>query len=382
MDTVPNIAIIGGGLGGLVLARVLQVHGITATVYELEASAQARDQGGTLDMHDESGQLALREAGLFTEFQQLMRPEGEALRIFDKAQKLLLEQTETAGEQTRPEIDRTALRRLLINSLEPQRIVWGHKVSTARTLENGQHEVVFTDGTSIIVDVLIGADGAWSKIRPLLSPAKPEYSGISFFELHLSEVDQKNPEAAALVGRGTMFALSDQKGLIGQRNGNRSVRIYAALRVAENWLTTSGIDWNNPLTAKTALLAEFNDWSAELQNLIKNADDQITPRGIYALPTGHHWQRVPGVTLLGDAAHVMSPFAGEGANLAMLDATELALAIAEYSDDLETAFSKYEAKLFGRSAEVAGESASNLEMFFSKDAPGNVVDLFNSLSQL
>src|SRR5208283_3713205 len=113
--------------------------------------------------------------------------------------------------------------------------------------------------------------------------------------------------------------------------------------------------------ARGVLLKEFADWSIELKDLIRNCDDTIIPRLIYALPIGHSWAHSRGVTLLGDAAHVMSPYAGEGANLAMLDATELALAIAEHGDDVESALTRYEAAMFPRGEVAAEKSAQGLE---------------------
>ena len=80
----PSIAIVGAGLGGLVLARVLQIHGIPFTVYELDVTADARKQGGSLDMHEESGQFALRTAGLYERFRRQTHPQGEAMRVLDK----------------------------------------------------------------------------------------------------------------------------------------------------------------------------------------------------------------------------------------------------------------------------------------------------------
>lgn len=370
--TTPTIGIIGGGLGGLMLARVLRVHGLQATVYEGDAAADARSQGGTLDLHDVSGLRAIRAAGLYETFCGLARPEGEATRILDKAGTLWLDEAASSAA-TRPEIDRTALRDMLIASLEPGSIAWGHKLAAATALENGQHGLTFTNGHSTTVDLLVGADGAWSKVRPLLSAARPEYTGIAFLELQLSDVDQTHPACAALVGQGTMFALSDNKGLIAQRNGGSRIRVYVALRVPEGWISSAGIDWGDVPAARGALLDLFGDWSAGLRDLIVRADDTLTPRLIYALPIGHAWRRVPGVTLLGDAAHLMSPFAGEGANLAMLDAAELALAIAAHPGDLERALEQYEAALFPRSAEAAAESALGLEICFNAQAPQDLI---------
>lgn len=372
--TTPTIGIVGGGLGGLVLARVLQIHGIPSTVYEGDASADVRSQGGSLDMHEESGQFALHTTGLYQEFRRLTHPQGEAMRVLDKAGTVLIDQAPVGGEGGRPEIDRTALRRLLIASLDPERIAWGHKLIAVGSLDGGRHALTFADGSTTVVDLLIGADGTWSKVRPLLSTAKPEYCGISYVELHLADVDERHPDSAALVGPGLMFALSDNKAMIG--HGGKHIHLGASLRVPQDWVASSGVDWSDAPAARSALLRAFADWSNELTDLIRNCDDTIIPRLIYALPSGHAWERVPGVTLLGDAAHVMSPYAGEGANLAMLDAAELALAIVAHGGEIETALTQYEAAMFPRSAAAAAQSAQGLDMCFAANAPQGMVDFF------
>jgi 2-polyprenyl-6-methoxyphenol hydroxylase-like FAD-dependent oxidoreductase len=370
MDS-PSIAIVGAGLGGLVLARVLQLHGIDSTVYELDTAADTRRQGGSLDMHEESGQFALREAGLYEGFRRLTHPQGERLRLLDRTGTVLIDE---GGEGGRPEIDRTDLRDLLITALDPGRIVWGHKVTEVGTLGDGRHELTFANGTGVPTDLLVGADGTWSKVRPLLSPATPEYCGISYLELHIANVRERYPESAALVGPGMMLALSDNKAMMG--HGGRHVHLGASLRVPEDWTVSGGVDWSDTPAAREALLKEFADWSPELTDLVRNCDEPIVPRLIHALPIGHSWARVPGVTLVGDAAHVMSPYAGEGANLAMRDAAELALALVECGADIETALPRYETAMFPRSREAAEGSARGLDMCFADDAPRAAVEFF------
>ncbi|GAB2856169.1 FAD-dependent monooxygenase [Actinoallomurus bryophytorum] len=372
--STPSIAIVGGGPSGLVLARILQMHGIESTVYEGDASADARSQGGSLDLHEESGQFALREAGLHERFLTLTHPEGETMRVLDKASTVFIHHEPEGGYGGRPEIDRTALRDLLIESLDPGRVAWGHKVTAARSLDDGRHELTFADGGSTTVDLLVGADGTWSKVRPLVSAVTPEYAGISYLELRLTDVRTRHPDSAALFGPGIMFALSDDKALIG--HGGTDVHVGASLRVPKDWTATRGVDWSDAAAARALLLAEFADWSTELTDLIRNCDDTIVPRLIYALPTGHSWSRVPGVTLVGDAAHVMSPYAGEGANLALLDGAELALALVAHQDDIETALLEYETAMFPRAAAAAAGSAQGLDMCFAPDSPRAMVEFF------
>jgi len=214
-------------------------------------------------------------------------------------------------------------------------------------------------------------------VRPLVSAARPDYCGISYLELRLSHIVERYPALAALVGPGIFFALSDNKAMVG--HGGASLHLGVSLRVPRDWIVSSGVDWSNAHAAREALLTEFADWSPSLTDLIRHCDDTITPRLIYALPRGHSWPRVPGVTLLGDAAHVMSPYAGEGANNAMLDAAELALAIIGRPDGLEAALSQYEEAMFPRATEAADMSAQGLDMCFSPHAPREMVDFFASI---
>jgi 2-polyprenyl-6-methoxyphenol hydroxylase-like FAD-dependent oxidoreductase len=376
MTTHYPIAIIGAGLGGLTLARVLHLNGIESAVFDLDASATARGQGGMLDMHVESGQAALRAAGLYDEFRTLVHQGGQAMRILDSSGTVRLaeeDEDNEGDEDDRPEINRRDLRDLLLHALPDGTVHWGAKITGARPIGDGRHEVTLADGNSFTTDLLIGADGAWSRVRPLVSDAKPEYAGLSFVEFSLEQADARHPVAAGLVGPGMMMALGDSRGFLAHRETDGSLHIYSALMVPADWSTS--IDFTDTGKVKATLLEAFEGWSDDLRALVTDADTALVGRPIHALPVGHRWERVPGVTLLGDAAHLMSPFAGEGANLAMLDGAELAEAIARNADP-ETALAEYEADLFPRSEAAAQGSADNMLMSFAPDSPQGILDFF------
>ncbi|MCD9595069.1 NAD(P)/FAD-dependent oxidoreductase [Streptomyces sp. 8ZJF_21] len=372
-----HVTIIGAGLGGLTLARVLHVHGIPATVYEADSSPMARAQGGMLDIHDYNGQLALDAAGLMDEFRGLILEGRQAIRILGRDGAVLFDQPDD-GTGGRPEVQRGELRRILLESLPAGTVRWGHKVSGVRSLGGGRHEVTFADGGTVVTGLLVGADGAWSRVRPLLSDATPEYAGTSSVETYLFDADTRHPASAKAVGGGSMFALAPGKGILAHRESGGTLHTYVALSRPQDWF--AAIDFTDSAAATARIAREFDGWAPELTALITDGETAPVPRPYNALPVEHRWERVPGVTLLGDAAHLAIPN-GEGANLAMLDGAELGKAIAAHPDDIETGFAEYEKALFPRSAEVVAEGNLLQQRLFDDNAPHSLIDMFTEHEQ-
>ncbi|MFF3090433.1 FAD-dependent oxidoreductase [Streptomyces nojiriensis] len=350
MSTTPRIAIAGAGLGGLVCARVLQQHGVPVTVFERETDPRSRSQGGTLDIDEDTGQAALRAAGLFDEFLALSRPEGQEWRLYDRHATLIRHDRAGEGDLSRPEIDRGRLRALLLDSLAPGTVRWGHSVKAVTPLPRGTARLHHHhDRTGQDFDLVIGADGAWSRVRPALSDAQPAYAGVTMVEARFNDVDHRHPDIAHLVGRGTMSAKAGRRSLVLQRNSNGHVRAYINFRGPQDW--HAGLDLADTESVRAHLLAQYQGWHESLLGILRDNEGDFINRPMFVLPVHHSRQRVPGITLLGDAAHLMPPV-GVGANLALLDGAELAQAVIDHPT-VDEALDAYESVMFPRATDNA-----------------------------
>jgi 2-polyprenyl-6-methoxyphenol hydroxylase-like FAD-dependent oxidoreductase len=375
MHMQPRIAIVGGGPGGLILARILHVHGLAATVFERDAHSLERPQGGTLDLHDESGLLALERAGLTAAFQSIARYEDQGTRLLDKNGRVLFEDSGTV-DGNRPEVDRTALRAMLLNALPNDCVRWGCTLREVLPQGDGTWMLGFDGHREGPFDLVVGADGAWSRIRPLLSPYKPQYSGLTFVEFGIDDVDNRHPALSRLVGRGKVGVEGDGKEIIAQRNGHAHIRGYAVFRVPTDW-TVKRFDFTSPAAVRDGLIKEFDGFAEEILDLFRASNDHFVTRPIHALPVGHCWANQRGLTLIGDAAHVMSPFGGEGVNAAMLDAAELAQQLVGNAV-WTSAVAAYETHMFERVVEAAEGSADAAATQLSHDGQALTIEMYRS----
>jgi 2-polyprenyl-6-methoxyphenol hydroxylase-like FAD-dependent oxidoreductase len=369
-----QIAIVGGGPGGLTLARLLQLKGANVKVYERDLNKNARVQGSPLDLHEESGLAAIRKANLLDEFKKNFRPGADKMLIVNENAEIFFSDHETkqdedfGSESFRPEIDRGPLRKMLLESLQQGTVVWdSHFISMEK--QNEGWMLHFKNGVSAYADIVIAADGANSKVRPYITNIKAFYSGVTMLEGNVHNSKKAIPHIDALLNGGKIMAFGNKKNLLLGQKGDGNSGFYASFKVDENWASDSGLDYSD----KTQLLAwfkkQYSEWSSIWYELFENAETPFIPRPIYCMPLDQTWEALPNLTMLGDAAHVMPPFAGEGANMAMLDALELSECLtSEKFENVQSAISAYENKMRKRAATAAQESLENGDKMHSEKA--------------
>ncbi|MFH9089768.1 FAD-dependent oxidoreductase [Streptomyces sp. NPDC017673] len=366
-----RIAVVGSGPAGLTFARVLHRHGHPVAVLERDSAPDARPPGGTLDLHEGLGQLAMDKAGLLAEFRALSRPEGQAMRILDTAGAVLRDWRPRPDDRAHPEIDRGRLRDLLLGPLDVQ---WGRGVTRVVPETRDGVLVHFADGRQETFDLVVGADGAWSRVRPAVSSATPYYTGVTSVETSLDEVDTRHPDLARLIGDGSVAVYGVNRSLVAQRNSGGHVKVYAKFRAPVDW--HSNLDLDDVEAVRSSLLALFDGWAAPVLDLLRHGNAFIH-RPIYVLPVSHTWTHVSGVTLLGDAAHLMPPL-GAGANLAMLDGAELAESIATGPENPDEAVRAFEEQMWARAGRWAKITTAGLERLVSPD-PAEALALFDQV---
>ncbi|WP_312509714.1 FAD-dependent oxidoreductase [Chryseobacterium culicis] len=377
-----SIAIIGGGPAGLTLARLLQLKGADVKVYERDFDKHARVQGSPLDMHEDSGLAAIRKAELLGEFKKTFRPGADRTLIMNEKAEVFFNDHQTKPEEDfgqehfRPEIDRGPLRNMLLDALRPETVVWDSHFLAMEPMGKGwlMH---FKNGNSAYADLVVAGDGANSKIRSYLTDIKPVYSGIIMLEGNVSK--ENAPQIDALIKGGKIMAFGNTQNILLGQKGNGDLGFYASFKADENWAADSSLDFSDNAQMLQWFQNEYSGWSPVWEELFRKAKTPFIPRLIYSMPLDQTWEAQSNLTLIGDAAHVMPPFAGEGANMAMLDALELS----EYLTDgryhtLQEAISNYEQTMRKRAAIATKESLENGERMHSETSLTTMLDFFNS----
>ncbi|KAL4805854.1 hypothetical protein BDV18DRAFT_13996 [Aspergillus unguis] len=403
----PKIAIVGGGPAGLTLGLLLHKQSIPFTIFELRQQPTAEElalPSGMLDLHEESGIAALKECGLHEHFQALVGECSEAQRVSDKDGNIVY--ADEGELSQRPEISRHALIQLLTSNLPKERIRYGHKLFSVSVRAEGV-ELDFGPNGMQTFNLVIGADGAWSRVRNILTETKPHYTGMQLTTATITNISTKHPHLSSLVGAGSFSALGLRHGVMSQRGPNDSARIYTFFSIPDqDFASSSRLDGADFQTAKQLLLSDeglLGLFGPKIKDLASaswdeefSAANKIVMKPLFTLPTNVSYPHfnshsAAAVTLLGDAAHLMPPWAGEGVNLAMWDSLSLSRAIGtafqesqgqvqeHFIRNLDPLLQAFEEEMFDRAREKAEETEGNGKMLFGEDGAQAFKKFFESV---
>ncbi|MCJ1403051.1 hypothetical protein MMC11_006273 [Xylographa trunciseda] len=369
-----HIAILGAGPAGLTLAGLLHRANVKYTLFEKDDSASwtfDRNGSGTLDLHKGAGLLALEKLGLMDRFNTLARHKVP-FRIAD-AQGTIYLDLEGEADNDKPEIDRRDLRTLLLDAIPTESVRWNSKVSRVKKIEDGSMAVHFADGrVESGFRLVIGADGHWSKARALITPARPVYHGVTTITCWLRPKNPHHATASSLAGDGIYVALGSDKGVVIARLRDTTYQVGAMLRLPEDWRADQAALLDDPKTLQNELCQHFSGWSESMRDIITNVEGAFHTWPQYSLPPeGLQWEHVPGITLIGDAAH-LTVSGGHGVNSAMFDAYQLAQNITTHGiDKLDAAVIAYETEMLPRVRATLKKANASLQHMISPNAPGS-----------
>ena len=318
-----TVAIVGAGPGGATLARLLHRAGFAVQVLERDASHDARPQGGSLDLRPDSGQRAIDAAGLTAEFARRSRDDAKAFRMIDANGQEMPGAGQETHENAGPEIDRGDLRAMLLEGLPDGMVAWDHIVERVEPEEDGRWRLEVAGREPVIADLVVGADGIGSRVRARLTDVQPIYTGITMVSGYIRPESWRGSTLSDVLGEGSVMYAGGNKTIFIQRCAHDVILLYYSMAVPEGWPQDAGFDLSDAGAVMAAVRDAYRDWSPEVLDMLTEVQDRFQLWPTSVMPPDHRWTSQTGLTMLGDASHVMPPFTGKGVNLALLDALDL-----------------------------------------------------------